>query len=163
MAAPKRSSRLPEPQSVSAKPATTRGRARSRCTLDPQKAAEFSLKLRIPGWAKDVTAAVNGQRFAVAAHVRNGYLDIRRMWARGDRVELDLPMPIERIYAHPAVRRRFRQGGAQARAAGLLHRAGRQWRHRHPHGHAAARCQSLCRSTGPTCSMASSPSRRRRR
>ena len=29
---------------------------------------------------------------------------LRRKWARGDRVELRLPMPIERVHAHPNVR-----------------------------------------------------------
>jgi DUF1680 family protein len=33
-----------------------------------------------------------------------GYLTIGREWASGDIVELDLPMPAERIYAHPHVR-----------------------------------------------------------
>ena len=72
--------------------------------IDPKMAVEFSLKLRIPAWVKNAKAAVNGQRIDIASHVRNGYLDIRRLWARGDRVELELPMPIERVYAHPAVR-----------------------------------------------------------
>lgn len=75
--------------------------------VNPSKAAEFSLKLRIPGWAWDATAAVNGQSINIADHIQNGYLDIRRVWARGDRVELELPMPTERIYAHPAVREDF--------------------------------------------------------
>jgi len=76
-------------------------------TLDPTEPAEFSLRLRIPGWASGATALVNGERFAVADHVRNGYLDIRRLWTRGDRVELELPMAGERIYAHPEVRQDF--------------------------------------------------------
>lgn len=71
--------------------------------LDPAEPAEFSLRLRIPGWARGATASVNGERLAVADHVRNGYLDIRRLWRPGDRVELDLPMAGERIYAHPDV------------------------------------------------------------
>lgn len=72
-------------------------------TLDPDTQTEFSLKLRIPGWAKGATARVNGEAVDVAGNVRNGYLDIRRTWAKGDRVELVLPMPAERIYAHPLV------------------------------------------------------------
>ncbi|MBU1176430.1 MAG: glycoside hydrolase family 127 protein [Alphaproteobacteria bacterium] len=75
--------------------------------IDPSKATEFSLKLRIPAWAKDAKVAVNGQRLPVNGNVQRGYLDIRRVWSRGDRVELDLPMPIERIYAHPEVRDDF--------------------------------------------------------
>ena len=32
-----------------------------------------------------------------------GYAAIRRRWQRGDKVTLDLAMPVERIYAHPDV------------------------------------------------------------
>jgi DUF1680 family protein len=31
-------------------------------------------------------------------------VEIRRRWAVGDTVALDLPMPVERLYAHPEVR-----------------------------------------------------------
>ena len=47
---------------------------------------------------------MNGKPVAVAAATENGYLTISRQWAPGDVVALDLPMPAERIYAHPAVR-----------------------------------------------------------
>ena len=33
-----------------------------------------------------------------------GYLKLTRRWAKGDKVELTLPMPAERLYAHPDVR-----------------------------------------------------------
>ena len=75
--------------------------------IDPAQAAEFGLKLRIPSWAQNVTASVNGQRFDVSEHVDRGYLEIRRMWERGDQVQLDLPMPAERVYAHPQVQDDF--------------------------------------------------------
>jgi DUF1680 family protein len=32
-----------------------------------------------------------------------GYLHLERTWCSGDRIELSLPMPVERIRAHPAV------------------------------------------------------------
>ena len=75
--------------------------------IDPKKAAEFALKLRIPAWAREATAAVNGQRFRVADHMNKGYLEIRRIWTRRDTVELILPMPVERVYAHPEVTEDF--------------------------------------------------------
>ncbi|MBV9244486.1 MAG: glycoside hydrolase family 127 protein, partial [Methylobacteriaceae bacterium] len=43
------------------------------------------------------------QPFGTASKNR-GYVDISRQWNRGDMVELDLPMPVERLYAHPNVR-----------------------------------------------------------
>jgi DUF1680 family protein len=35
--------------------------------------------------------------------VENGYARIEREWRDGDVVTLDLPMPAQRVYAHPAV------------------------------------------------------------
>jgi uncharacterized protein len=75
-----------------------------RIEVEPEKPSTFTLKLRIPGWARGVKASVNGEPVAVEAATANGYLSIARQWAPGDVVALDLPMPAERIYAHPAVR-----------------------------------------------------------
>ena len=76
-----------------------------RIEVEPEQPAEFTLKLRIPGWARGATASVNG----AAGRRRGG--DRERLSRRsrgngrpGDVVALDLPMPAERIYAHPAVR-----------------------------------------------------------
>ena len=73
-----------------------------RIDIDPEAPAAFDLKLRIPGWAKGATAAVNGEPIALA--VTNGYATIHRVWRKGDAVTLDLKMPAERLYAHPNVR-----------------------------------------------------------
>ena len=73
-----------------------------RIDIDPEAPAAFDLKLRIPGWAKDATAAVNGETIAVLPV--NGYATIRRQWRKGDAVTLDLKMQAERLYAHPNVR-----------------------------------------------------------
>jgi DUF1680 family protein len=70
--------------------------------IDPESPAAFDLKLRIPGWAKGATAAVNGEPIALTP--ANGYATIRRLWRKGDKVTLDLKMPAERLYAHPNVR-----------------------------------------------------------
>ena len=75
-----------------------------RIEVEPERAQTFALKLRIPGWAKSARAAVNGAEVKVEAETDNGYLTIARQWTPGDVVTLDLPMPAERIYAHPAVR-----------------------------------------------------------
>ena len=73
-----------------------------RIDIAPEAPAAFDLKLRIPGWAKDATAAVNGE--PIALKPINGYATIRRLWRKGDAVTLDLKMPAERLYAHPNVR-----------------------------------------------------------
>ncbi|MBQ8266386.1 MAG: glycoside hydrolase family 127 protein, partial [Bacteroides sp.] len=73
------------------------------------EAMDFTLWLRIPTWCSDrfvpgelysysdktstqATASVNGQK--VNAPVLDGYLPVKRSWKAGDKVELDLPMPI---------------------------------------------------------------------
>ena len=46
---------------------------------------------------------VNGEPVDAAKRDR-GYVEIRREWSAGDTVDLDLPMPVERIYANPKVK-----------------------------------------------------------
>ncbi len=61
----------------------------------------WTLHLRVPGWCQGATAAVNGK--AVASNLEHGYITIRRSWKAGDRVALNLPMPVRRVAAHPLV------------------------------------------------------------
>jgi len=70
-------------------------------SIDPESSKAFDVKLRVPGWCKGASIKVNGQ--AVTAEVVNGYATIHRTWAKGDQIALDLPMPAERHFAHPAV------------------------------------------------------------
>src|SRR5690606_38716788 len=70
-------------------------------SIDPEAEKAFDVKLRVPGWCKGASIKVNGQ--TVAAEPVNGYVTLHRSWAKGDSIALDLPMPAERIFAHPAV------------------------------------------------------------
>ncbi len=70
--------------------------------VEPEQAAEFDLALRIPGWCEGVTLALNGQPIEKLEIVK-GYARVHRAWQRGDIVQLDLPMPVQRIEAHPQV------------------------------------------------------------
>ena len=67
----------------------------------PAAPVEFTLQLRIPGWCRGATLAINGQAQPVAPV--NGYAVLRRVWRPGDQVMLTLPMPIERVRADPRV------------------------------------------------------------
>ena len=69
----------------------------------PQKAAEFTLALRIPGWCRAPRAKLCGRSLRLAPLVTKGYARIRRRWNPGDTIELTLPMPAERVEANPAV------------------------------------------------------------
>jgi DUF1680 family protein len=90
-----------------------------RLTVDPAQAADFSLNLRIPGWAisrpvpsdlyrpsdaktSPLVLTVNGEK-TDAAPGEDGYVHLQRTWKGGDVVELDLPMPIRRILANEKV------------------------------------------------------------
>lgn len=88
-------------------------------TVTPEKKAAFTLNVRIPGWARnapvpidlyryddgvkpEVKLAVNGQ--PVALTLKKGFAQIKRTWQPGDTVTLELPMPVRRVVAHPAVK-----------------------------------------------------------
>jgi DUF1680 family protein len=73
-------------------------------TVRPERDAEFTLALRIPGWCRNATCDVNGKRVKLDAITRKGYAHITRTWSKGDKVKLVLDMPVERIEAHPSAR-----------------------------------------------------------
>jgi DUF1680 family protein len=73
-----------------------------RIEVDPEATVTFDLKLRVPGWAKDATAAVNGEPISLTPE--RGYATIHRRWSKGDVATLRLAMPPQRLYAHPSVR-----------------------------------------------------------
>ncbi len=90
-----------------------------KITVDPQEAGDFTLKVRVPGWARgeavpgdlyrfrDADAAtpvrlrVNGQEQPPG--LDHGYATISRRWHRNDVVELSLPMPVRRVVANEKV------------------------------------------------------------
>jgi uncharacterized protein len=80
-------------------------KGRIRIEVEPQSPVEFSLRLRIPGWARSHELILNGK--LLGAEIEHGYATLRRRWDRDDVVELILPMPIERVHAHPNVRNNF--------------------------------------------------------
>jgi DUF1680 family protein len=88
-------------------------------SIDPGKEKAFTLKLRIPGWARNkpvpgdlysyldgvsgkVTLSVNGKEEGIT--LNNGYAEISREWTKGDEVELVLPMIIHKVVANKEVR-----------------------------------------------------------
>jgi uncharacterized protein len=81
--------------------------------LDPERPAAFTLHLRIPDrgesrlyklvpdLAGKFTVKVNGEPQAV--EIDRGYVSLRRTWSPGDRVDLSLPMEIQRVYTDERV------------------------------------------------------------
>uniref|UniRef100_UPI004047F8C2 glycoside hydrolase family 127 protein n=1 Tax=Algoriphagus sp. TaxID=1872435 RepID=UPI004047F8C2 len=87
-------------------------------TLSPEQKATYSLKLRLPGWAKDepvpgglysfsgkskesFTLLLNGE--AVPYTEENGYLTITRAWEKGDQIQFTLPMEVRKLVARQEV------------------------------------------------------------
>jgi hypothetical protein len=85
---------------------------------DPEQPGTFSIKVRIPGWARGevvpsdlyrfaddphqaVGLRVNGQ--AVPIQLDKGYATLTREWKAGDVIDLDLPMPVRRVLANSQV------------------------------------------------------------
>ena len=71
-------------------------------SIDPTTPLRFTLRLRVPGWCRKATVAVNGAPVDPAS-AEKGYLAITRQWTAGDVVRLGFDMPVERLYAHPEV------------------------------------------------------------
>ena len=59
--------------------------------------------LRIPGWAEAVTCRVNGRPLDHLLEPGT-YAAVRRAWSAGDVIDLELPIPVRLIEAHPAVK-----------------------------------------------------------
>ena len=69
--------------------------------LDEVAADEpFAIRLRIPGWVKGAKVSVNG-RATEKPPAAGTYVFLKRKWKSGDAIELDLPMPVRLMQAHP--------------------------------------------------------------
>ena len=83
-------------------------------TVDPENSCNFSLMIRIPGWARNEAIpgglykftgegndsckiSVNGE--TGKWEVKDGYAVIEKKWRKGDRVSVDFPMPVRKVLA----------------------------------------------------------------
>ena len=73
-----------------------------RITIDAAPSSESSIFLRIPSWSRGANVHLNdaGSRRAPEPGT---FHEIHRTWKPGDRIDLDLPMPVRLIEAHPLV------------------------------------------------------------
>jgi DUF1680 family protein len=89
-----------------------------RITVEPDREQDFGLSVRIPGWARGEAMpgglyrfmdpsdpgfklAVNGE--AATFTLDKGFARIERTWAKGDMVELELPMTVRKVLADDRV------------------------------------------------------------
>jgi uncharacterized protein len=71
-------------------------------TVGPPKPDHFTVSLRVPVWCSGATIAVNGK--AIKPPIVVGYARISRIWNAGDKIELNLPMPVRMIETNPLCR-----------------------------------------------------------
>jgi DUF1680 family protein len=87
--------------------------------IDPESTTEMNLMIRIPGWAqnqaipsnlyayeqpsaKKIEIKVNGK--PVDYQMEKGYVVISKKWKKGDKVELTLPMGVQRVVANESLK-----------------------------------------------------------
>ncbi len=87
--------------------------------VEPKQAQEFTVNLRIPGWARNkcvpsdlyhflkpnqetVSLQINGKECNL--NLKNGFAQIKRTWRSGDSIVLLLPMPVRRVIANEQVK-----------------------------------------------------------
>jgi len=89
-----------------------------KMTVAPDRSAPFAIDVRIPGWARNEAMPSDLYRFAdkfdepavlkvngkpVSLTLEKGYARLNRTWAKGDVIELVLPMPVRRVVANDQV------------------------------------------------------------
>ena len=87
-------------------------------TVWPKKESEFTIKLRIPGWARNqvlpgdlyiyatpasanVLLKINGKPFEYIQD--KGYITISRKWKKGEIIEMELPMEVKKVVTNQKV------------------------------------------------------------
>jgi DUF1680 family protein len=88
-------------------------------TVDPAKAEQFNIKIRIPGWVQnqaipsDLYSFENGKAQKVVIKLngkpkkyamQNGYAVISQVWHKSDRIEVNLPMEVKKVVANILVK-----------------------------------------------------------
>lgn len=89
-----------------------------KLTVHPDEPARFTIKLRVPGWARNEAAPGGLYRFVEHSDaeptlkvndgtqpikLERGYVSLKRKWKDGDTIYLEIPMPVRRIVANQAV------------------------------------------------------------
>lgn len=66
---------------------------KSRFVVNSAEPSSFEMLLRHPGWCKNMTVSVNGEKIKQASSP-SSYVAIDRVWNDGDVVEIDMPMTV---------------------------------------------------------------------
>lgn len=89
-----------------------------KISVEPEHSQEFTIKLRIPGWARnevlpgdlyayenptqsEISISVNGT--IIRADMESGYINLNRKWQKGDTIQLELPMNVQMVRTNEKV------------------------------------------------------------
>ena len=84
-----------------------------RIIVNPEQSKEFTVYVRVPNRATSAlynavpqvqglkSMSVNGKVFT--PEINNGYAMVRRIWKKGDHIDVELPMAIQRVTADPRI------------------------------------------------------------
>lgn len=87
--------------------------------IEPQITAQFTLKIRIPGWSRNIPLPGDLYRYAnkqngkikllvngeeQSLNISSGYAVITKLWEKGDKVELLLPGEVKKVTANEKVK-----------------------------------------------------------
>jgi len=87
-------------------------------SVNPKKESQFTIKLRVPGWARNevlpgdlysykkastqkATINLNGEILAIQP--QDGYFTITRNWKKGDKINLNFPMEVQEVETNAKV------------------------------------------------------------
>lgn len=90
-----------------------------RLAVNPENEGSFTLKMRVPGWARNEVLPgdlyrystskeqqpllkVNGE--VIAGEIQNGYFVLARNWKKGDVVEVEFPMEVREVLSSGQVK-----------------------------------------------------------
>lgn len=90
-----------------------------KLTVTPEEAGQFTLKLRVPGWARNEVMPgglysytekstanpvikINGK--VQDSTIKEGYFVINRTWNKGDSIDLELPMSVREVTASEKIK-----------------------------------------------------------
>jgi DUF1680 family protein len=89
-----------------------------KMSVEPEKAGNFAISIRIPGWAtgeaipgnlysyvnkeaKPISVMINGK--STPATIEKGYIKLSRNWKKGDQIALTLDMPVRKIVSNEKI------------------------------------------------------------
>ena len=73
-----------------------------RFTVNQAPQVAFSMFFRIPGWCTDAKLTVNGKPTSIKL-IPGEYAELNAQWKAGDKIELNLAMPVTMVEANPLV------------------------------------------------------------